>query len=112
MMAVSMMLVFGLFTHMACGSLYALVPFLDRKVLGGVCGIIGAGGNIGGVAAGLLLRFTGQPAFCFMVLGIAAIVCACGAATIRFSTAKKLEEQALYDEAMAQRMSSSMAIAA
>ncbi len=111
-MAVSMMLAFGLFTHMACGSLYALVPFIDRKVLGGVCGIIGAGGNIGGVAAGLLLRFTGQPAFCFMVLGIAAAVCACGAAAIRFSPAKKLEEQALYDEAVAQRISSSMAVTA
>jgi NNP family nitrate/nitrite transporter-like MFS transporter len=111
-MAVSMMLVFGLFTHMACGSLYALVPFIDRKVLGGVCGIIGAGGNIGGVLAGLLLRFTGLPALCFMVLGFAAVVCACGAATIRFSAAKKVEEQALYDEAVAQRMSSSMAVTA
>jgi NNP family nitrate/nitrite transporter-like MFS transporter len=111
-MAVSMMLVFGLFTHMACGSLYALVPFIDRKALGGVCGIIGAGGNIGGVAAGLLLRFTGKPAFCFMVLGFAAIVCACGAAAIRFSVKHKQDEQALYDAAVAQRMSSSMAIAA
>ena len=112
--AVSMMLVFGLFTHLACGSLYALVPFIDRKVLGGVCGIIGAGGNIGGVAAGLLLRFTGQPAFCFMVLGITAIVCACGAAAIRFSVKHKQDEQALYDAAIAQRMSSSssMAVAA
>ncbi len=104
-MAVSMMLVFGLFTHMACGSLYALVPFIDRKVLGGVCGIIGAGGNIGGVAAGLLLRFTGQPQLCFMVLGFAAILCACGAATIRFSQKHKQEEQALYDAAVRQRMS-------
>ena len=51
-MAVGTMLVFGLFTHMACGSLYALVPFIDRKVLGGVSGIVGAGGNVGGVAAG------------------------------------------------------------
>jgi NNP family nitrate/nitrite transporter-like MFS transporter len=103
--AVSMMLVFGLFTHMACGSLYALVPFIDRKVLGGVCGIIGAGGNIGGVAAGLLLRFTGQPQMCFMVLGITAILCACGAATIRFSMKHKQEEESLYAAAVAQRMS-------
>ncbi len=110
--AVAMMLVFGLFTHMACGSLYALVPFIDRKVLGGVCGIIGAGGNIGGVAAGLLLRFTGRPAFCFEVLGIAAIVCACGAAAIRFSIKHKQDEQALYDAAVAQRMSSSVTVAA
>ncbi len=101
--AVSMMLVFGVFTHMACGSLYALVPFIDRKVLGGVSGIVGAGGNVGGVAAGLLLRFTGAPQFCFLVLGICAILCACGAAVIRFSVKHKQEEQALYDAAVARR---------
>ena len=110
-MAISMMLVFGLFTHMACGSLYALVPFIDRKVLGGVCGIIGAGGNIGGVAAGLLLRFTGQPSLCFEALGICAVICACGAATIRFSVTHKQEEQELYDAAVAQRMAPSMVAA-
>ena len=103
-MAVSMLLVFGLFTHMACGSLYALVPFIDRKILGGVCGVIGAGGNIGGVAAGLLLRGTGNPQLCFMVLGIAALVCACGAAMIRFSIRKKQDEQDLYQQAIASRM--------
>ena len=105
-LAVSAMLAFGLFTHMACGSLYALVPFIDRKVLGGVSGIVGAGGNIGGVAAGLLLRFTGAPQWCFMVLGIAAIVCACGAAVIRFSIKHKQDEQALYDAAVARRRQS------
>ena len=88
---------------MACGSLYALVPFIDRKVLGGVSGIVGAGGNIGGVAAALLLRFTGQPQWCFMVLGIAAIVCACGSAAIRFSMKHRQDEQALYDAAIARR---------
>ncbi len=107
MAAISTMLIFGLFTHMACGSLYALVPFIDRKVLGGVCGIIGAGGNIGGVAAGLLLRGTGNPQLCFLVLGICAILCACGAASIRFSIKHKQEEQALYDEAVARRMATS-----
>ena len=111
LLAVSMMLIFGLFTHMACGSLYALVPFIDRKVLGGVCGVIGAGGNIGGVAAGLLLRATGKPQFCFLVLGIAAILCACGAAAIRFSLKHKQEEQALYDAAVAQRMAMSPGLA-
>ena len=102
-LAITLMLVFGLFTHMACGSLYALVPFIDRKILGGVCGIIGAGGNIGGVAAGFLLRGTGNIQFCFLVLGISAMIAACGAAIIRFSVKKKQEEQALYDEAVAQR---------
>ena len=111
-LAVTFMIVFGLFTHMACGSLYALVPFIDRKCLGGVCGIIGAGGNIGGVAAGFLLRGTGDMQFCFKVLGIAAILCACGAAVIRFSVKKKQEEQALYDEAVAQRQATAAAAGA
>lgn len=54
-LALVAMLVFGLFTHMACGATYALVPFIDRKALGGVAGIIGAGGNVGAVAAGFLM---------------------------------------------------------
>ncbi len=58
--AIAAMLVFGLFTHMACGSTYALVPFIDRKALGGVAGIVGAGGNVGAVAAGFLLKATGN----------------------------------------------------
>ena len=58
--AVIAMLVFGLFTHMACGATYALVPFVDSKALGGVAGIIGAGGNVGAVAAGFLMKGTGD----------------------------------------------------
>ena len=108
-MAVVSMLVFGLFTHMACGSLYALVPFIDRKVLGGVAGIIGAGGNIGGVLAGFLLRGLGNVQECFFILGCAALVCACGAAAVRFSIKHKQAEQALYDEAVAQRRGLAMA---
>ena len=59
------MITFGLFTHMACGSTYALVPFIDRKALGGVAGLVGAGGNVGAVAAGLLLKQLGNVQQCF-----------------------------------------------
>ena len=110
-LAITLMLVFGLFTHMACGSLYALVPFLDRKILGGVCGIIGAGGNIGGVAAALLLRATGSPQLCFMVMGVVALICACLAGMIRFSASHKQAEEALYQQAVAQRQMGEMATA-
>jgi NNP family nitrate/nitrite transporter-like MFS transporter len=88
---------------MACGGIYALVPFVDRKVLGGVTGIVGAGGNIGGVAAGFLLRGTGNVQLCFFILGCAAIVSALGALAIRFSLQHKEAEQALYDQAIARR---------
>jgi NNP family nitrate/nitrite transporter-like MFS transporter len=36
MLAIIAMTVFALFTHMACGATYALVPFIDRDALGGV----------------------------------------------------------------------------
>ena len=53
-LAIAAMSFFGLFTHMACGATYALMPFVDRKALGGVAGIIGAGGNVGAVVAGFI----------------------------------------------------------
>ncbi len=101
--AVMAMLAFGLFTHMACGSLYALVPFIDRKALGGVTGIIGAGGNIGAVVAGFLLKFSNSLPDALYSLGWAVLVCACCAAVVRFSVKHKQAEQRLYDLAVAQR---------
>lgn len=102
--AIAAMLVFGLFTHMACGSTYALVPFIDRKALGGVTGIIGAGGNIGAVAAGFLVKATGNLPEALYLLGWIVLSCAVCAAAVRFSVKHKQAEQRLYDEAVAQRM--------
>jgi NNP family nitrate/nitrite transporter-like MFS transporter len=102
--AVIAMITFGLFTHMACGATYALVPFIDRKALGGVAGVIGAGGNVGAVAAGFLLKATGgnvQHAFSF--LGAFVAMAAFCAIAIRFSPAHKASEQELYDRALADR---------
>ncbi|SCB23936.1 MFS transporter [Cupriavidus alkaliphilus] len=100
-MAVVAMLLFGLFTHMACGATYALVPFIDRKALGGVAGIIGAGGNVGAVAAGFLLKGLGNVQQTLTVLGVLATVAAVCAIAIRFSAEHKAREQALYDSALA-----------
>lgn len=101
--AVIAMLTFGLFTHMACGSTYALVPFIDRKALGGVAGIIGAGGNIGAVLAGFLLKFSGDLPTALYTLGWCVLGAACCAGAVRFSMKHRQSEQALYDEAVAQR---------
>lgn len=100
--AVAAMLGFGLFTHMACGATYALVPFIDRKALGGVAGIIGAGGNVGAVAAGFLMKgLGGNLQQTLTVLGAAAIVSALCAIAVRFSAEHKASEQALFDNALA-----------
>ncbi|MGX4641596.1 MFS transporter [Massilia sp. SYSU DXS3249] len=76
------MLCFGLFTHMACGATYALVPFVAPTALGGVAGIVGAGGNVGAVAAGFLMKGTGDVRQTLVILGglvVVASLCALGA---------------------------------
>ncbi len=76
-LAIGAMLVFGLFTHMACGATYAVVPFVDKRALGGVAGIIGAGGNVGAVAAGFLMKGLGDTQRTLSILGV--VVAAIGA---------------------------------
>ncbi|HVR19337.1 MAG TPA: NarK family nitrate/nitrite MFS transporter [Polyangiaceae bacterium] len=104
-MAIAAMMTFGLFTHMACGATYALVPFVDRKALGGVAGIIGAGGNVGAVLAGFLLKGVGSVEKCFSVLGACVLGSALCAVLVRFSVAHKAREQALYEQAVRDRES-------
>ena len=103
--AVLAMIVFGLFTHMACGSTYALVPFIDRKALGGVAGIVGAGGNVGAVAAGFLLKATGDVSRCFAILGTVALAASFCAIAVRFRPEDKARERELYEGALAARAS-------
>ena len=55
-MAIPAMIVFSLFTQMSEGATYSVVPFINKKALGSVSGIVGAGGNMGAVAAGFLMR--------------------------------------------------------
>jgi NNP family nitrate/nitrite transporter-like MFS transporter len=104
--AIIAMIVFGMFTHMACGATYALVPFIDRKSLGGVAGIIGAGGNVGAVAAGFLLKGLGDVQLTFFYLGVCVLIGAACAIAVRFSADHKAREAQLYDEAVASRQAS------
>jgi NNP family nitrate/nitrite transporter-like MFS transporter len=102
-LAVGAMLAFGLCTHLACGATYALVPFIDRKALGGVAGIVGAGGNAGAVAAGFLMKGTGNTQECLFILGIFVISAALCALFVRFSPDVLNREHAAYREAQALR---------
>lgn len=99
--AVMAMLVFGLFTHMACGATYALVPFIDRKALGGVAGVIGAGGNVGAVAAGFLMKGVGSVQQTLAMLGMLVTLSALCALAVRFSSEHKAREAALREHALA-----------
>jgi NNP family nitrate/nitrite transporter-like MFS transporter len=99
-LAIVAMISFGLFTHMACGATYALVPFIDRTALGGVAGIVGAGGNVGAVAAGFLLKGVGDVQQTFAILGCAVTLSALCAVAVRFSAEHKAREQALLQTAL------------
>lgn len=105
--ALTAMLVFGLFTHMACGSTYSLVPFVNRKALGGVAGIVGAGGNVGAVAAGFLVKGTDTTQQALFMMGIAVTLSAVCALAVRFSREHKDEERRMYEDALAARAAES-----
>lgn len=75
--AIGVLIVFSICVQMAEGATFAVVPFVNKDALGGVVGIVAAGGNAGAVAAGLLFRIDDFAwADALSVLGIFAIVAA------------------------------------
>jgi NNP family nitrate/nitrite transporter-like MFS transporter len=54
--AITVMLLFALFLKMSNGATYSVVPFINKKAVGAVAGIVGAGGNVGAVMAGFLFK--------------------------------------------------------
>jgi NNP family nitrate/nitrite transporter-like MFS transporter len=54
--AIAAMLLFALFLKMSNGATYSVVPFINKKAVGSVAGIVGAGGNVGAVLAGFLFK--------------------------------------------------------
>jgi MFS transporter, NNP family, nitrate/nitrite transporter len=93
-LAVGALVVFGLFTHMSAGATYAIVPFVRKDAVGAVAGIIGAGGNVGAVAAGFLFRSEGFPVEAgLLVLGAAVTLSALLVLLVRFSPSHEAEEE-------------------
>ena len=55
-LAIFTLIIFSLFVQMSNGATFSIVPFINKKALGSVAGIVGAGGNFGAVAAGFLFK--------------------------------------------------------
>ncbi len=103
-MAIGIMLVFSLFVQMAEGATYGVVPFINKKALGAVAGIVGAGGNIGAVSAAFLFRnesLSYQQGLFY--LGITVLLLASCVLVVRFSDATEAEEAKAYREAAGDR---------
>lgn len=77
-LAIVAMLGFAMFLKMANGATYAIVPFVNRKAVGVVSGIVGAGGNVGGVLAGFLFKsesISYEQAFQYIGIAVAVVAC-------------------------------------
>lgn len=92
---------FGLFTHMACGATYSLTPFIDQKAKGGVSGIIGAGGNVGAVLAGFLMKGAVSTQAGLYTLGVLVTISAVCAIAVRFTAEHKAAERKAFAQAVA-----------
>ncbi len=96
--AIPALIVFSLFVQMSEGATYAIVPYINKRALGAVSGIVGAGGNFGAMLAGFL--FKGQIEFstAYLILGGLVSICAFLAFMVRFSPE---EEKAAAEETAA-----------
>ncbi|MCK5440942.1 MAG: MFS transporter [Maribacter sp.] len=50
------LIAFSLTVQMAEGATFSVVPFINRKAIGSISGIVGAGGNVGAFLAAMLLK--------------------------------------------------------
>ncbi|MES2731535.1 MAG: NarK family nitrate/nitrite MFS transporter [Bacteroidota bacterium] len=92
--AIVTMLIFALFLKMSNGATYSIVPFINKKALGSVSGIVGAGGNLGAVIAGFLFKSENiSYSQAFMYIGLAVVIVASITAVVSFK--KEVEEPAL-----------------
>jgi NNP family nitrate/nitrite transporter-like MFS transporter len=76
--AIIFMLSFALFLKMANGAVYGIVPFISESNIGFISGVVGAGGNLGGMLFGFLFRsesITYAEAFTYIGCTVIAISC-------------------------------------
>ncbi|MGY4538982.1 NNP family nitrate/nitrite transporter-like MFS transporter [Mucilaginibacter sp. UYNi724] len=105
-MAIVSMLTFALFLKMANGATYGIVPFVNAKNVGLVSGVVGAGGNLGGMLFGFLFKsstITYVQAFTYIgytVIAVSVIVLATNFYK-QLSTARVTVEQELAEQHMA-----------
>jgi NNP family nitrate/nitrite transporter-like MFS transporter len=64
-----------MFVKMSNGATYAVVPFINRRALGAVSGIVGAGGNAGAVALGFLFKTESLDWHAALFIAGAAVTC-------------------------------------
>jgi MFS transporter, NNP family, nitrate/nitrite transporter len=101
--AIGSMVIFGLFVHMSEGATYSVVPFINKRALGSVAGIVGAGGNAGAVAAGFLFRSDILWEDCLLILGFVVFIVAFVTYLVTFSPEEEAQAAEAYVKALEER---------
>ncbi|RXG14284.1 NNP family nitrate/nitrite transporter-like MFS transporter [Leeuwenhoekiella aestuarii] len=55
-LGIAFLIAFSLSVQMAEGATFSVVPFINKKAIGSISGIVGAGGNVGAFLAAMLLK--------------------------------------------------------
>lgn len=100
-LAIPSLILFSLFVQMSEGATYSVVPFVNKKALGAVAGIVGAGGNAGAVAAGFLFKSSLSWPTALLVLGGVVTACSFCTFAVTFSPQSETEAQKEFALAMA-----------
>ena len=108
--AIAAMMLTGLFIKVSNGATYALVPFVNKRALGAVAGIVGAGGNVGSVLAGFLFKGSMPWTQALLVLGITVCVVSVLAFVVRFSESEERSARAEIEERLAREMAAAPAM--
>lgn len=96
--AIVTMIAFSLCVQMAEGATYSVVPFINKRALGAVAGIVGAGGNVGAVLYAQFLLRSGLPLQdCFLYYGFIILGIGLFGLTIRFSAERESEARAEFE---------------
>lgn len=91
-LAIPSLVIFSLFVQMSEGATFAIVPFVNRRALGSVAGIVGAGGNAGAVAAGFLFKAEGIAwPTAFLLIGAAVTTISFLSFAVRFGEGAEAE---------------------
>lgn len=98
-LAIPTLIIFSLFTQMAEGATYSVVPFINKKALGAVAGVVGAGGNAGAVAAGFLFKGAMEWNEVFFVIGVVVSIASFLTFFLRFTPEQELEERVAFEKA-------------
>jgi len=109
-LAITMMIIFAFFIKMSNGANYSLIPFINKRAIGAVAGIVGAGGNVGGMLFGFLFR---QKSISYsdglFYLGCFVVLAASIAIFVRFSTQVEQEAKDAFHAAQTKKMELQMA---